>query len=470
MVRLLKPLLTRWCYVVKCATAILQRWNDWKKFLDVCYLAFSTKEGDMSRKCLAVMKDPKLKCEIEFVVAFGRCFFTKHFEWLQHIDTHTKKAGFFSHEMLPRVAIMQYELENLQNNWRTIQEFHECVCILDVLPDDVKENGKLQTAGKQKTQEQFTLFFKLYIDNWTQQFRRWKHKLAPLCIASSNKTAVSTFALWYKQKGRLDPNGDEQNVFTNCSVHKNCHLALGQWVNFLNTCTFIEDPILCQHADTVNEIENDDQHSYVVPQSHKMSSFLVDVKKYIFVVPTVTQIVEGTVQDSALCSLSGKGTDTTAGLIIFRSFQLQPLLNKLCQMMPSKVKHANQHMGKGVDGQRELKSARSQQLALDREQSGKPIQQQIHATKDKSKAHIKHTIKTCPKEDDFKAVKRVQKRSAENDAVIPKSKKKLRSIRLLTAMKGSIANTRKNSSTIEMHTMHVPDNFKFDGAIEVTKF
>jgi hypothetical protein len=78
--KLCKPLLTRWGYVLQCATDVADDWDGWVKLLDKgLYKNTLTKEEEMAKKCLSTMKDPKLKVELEFLVAFSKIFFNKHF-------------------------------------------------------------------------------------------------------------------------------------------------------------------------------------------------------------------------------------------------------------------------------------------------------------------------------------------------------------------------------------------------------
>ena len=77
MKKVCKPLLTRWGYVVQCATSIVNNWDLWVKFLKGVYVYTSTvtKEEDLAKKCLETLKDPKLRCELEYLVAFAKFIF-----------------------------------------------------------------------------------------------------------------------------------------------------------------------------------------------------------------------------------------------------------------------------------------------------------------------------------------------------------------------------------------------------------
>lgn len=204
MLRLIQPFFTRWSYVTKTATAILSCWDDRDVFLDKIYKAMKTKEEDMARKVLGVIKDPKLKCELEFIVTLGRLFFNKHFQMLQCIDEHTKESRFQAHEMLAQVCIMVKELMFLKVNWKTMDEFAPCVHILDNLPPgETSEVGGVKWAGKEITSDQFRDFLDEYVCVFTNNFRRLKETLVPLSIASLNKIVAKTVAEWYCNEGIL---------------------------------------------------------------------------------------------------------------------------------------------------------------------------------------------------------------------------------------------------------------------------
>ena len=119
--KLCKPLLTRWGYVLQCATSIAKNWDNWIMFLKGVYKSTLKKEELMVKRCLEMSKDPKLQCELQFIVAFGNSFFNKHFAWLHRIDKHSKISGFSAHEMpLRRLAIMESDLQENITKWRDL--------------------------------------------------------------------------------------------------------------------------------------------------------------------------------------------------------------------------------------------------------------------------------------------------------------------------------------------------------------
>ena len=95
---------------------MINNWEDWIKFLKGVYKCTLTKEQDMAKKCLETLKDPKLRCELEFLVGFGKAFVNNFFAWLHRVDEHSKLSGFSSHEVVLRIAIMERDLKNIRVN------------------------------------------------------------------------------------------------------------------------------------------------------------------------------------------------------------------------------------------------------------------------------------------------------------------------------------------------------------------
>jgi len=468
MLRLIKPLLTRWSYVTKCATAILDRWSDWDTFLEKIFMCTKTKEEKMARQCLGMRKDHKLKCELEFIVAFGKVFFTKHFEWLQRIDAHTKLAGFFSHEMLLHLAVMEIELADLQNSWSTSESFAGCMAVLDSLPlDERNDDGTLKRAGKETTMEQFSDFFKQYKQTFDNQFYRWKKKLAPLAIASSNSKAATIFAKWYIAKGEIEDSEDETDILDGCTVHINCKLTEKQWVAFLKTCDYSIDIVLQRHLDAVNEIASG-SYLYEADSSENTTLFLHDVKRLFYIIPTVTQMVEAAVQESSLCSQSGKGEDDTSTVIVTRSFDVLPVLAELRRLSCTKKKGGNQHMKAGINGERTLRSDAAKRNDQMRSEKGKKPREQVHATKLKARSHMQHMIDTLPTKEEWDAVRRVNKKRKNGNANVPTKAKIPRIAKALECYVTAIGSTRKRAENILVVPVTTPD--QFDGKFKITGF
>ena len=428
-----------------------------------------TKEEDMARKVLGVMKDPKLKCELEFVVTFGRLFFNKHFRWLQRIDEHTKESGFQSHEMLARVCIMDKELLFLKDNWRTMDDFAPCVHILDNLPpDETSEVGGLKRAGKETTSDQFRDFFDEYTRVFTNNFRRWKQKLVPFSIASSNKIVSKTIAEWYCNEGIITAREDIANIFASCHVHLHCSVSLHEFISFLKTCDFAIDPVLQRHQAAVLELANGTVTLYERPVLQIIFDLLRDVKSYYFIVASTTQMVEAAVQESSLCSLSGKGEDDTCTLIVIRSVDMMPVIRMFRDALKSKIKAGNQHMSRGKDGERELKSESAKRNEHERLIAGREFRQQVHATKDKARAHIRYAIEKCPNVDEVKAVRAIQKKRKLGDGTVPLQSKVRRQTDWLEIRKATLQSTRKKSENIPVNPVHVPD--AYEGLFPITSF
>jgi len=130
----------------------------------------------------------------------------------------------------------------------------------------------------------------------------------------------------------------------------------------------------------VHEIANG-ASIYAQDASEQMVSLLRDVKIFYFIIPAVTQMVEAAVQESSICSQSGKGEDDVSTLITIRSFDILPVLSILREFSKTRIKRANQHVSAGRSGERVFRSRNAIRNAQRRLESGAKEREQLHATK-----------------------------------------------------------------------------------------
>ena len=106
------------------------------------------------------MKDPKMKCDILFLVTFARVFYNEMFSWLHHTNILTKKAGHICHEVPLRVPMMLQQLIKLKDTWEDPNGlFKDFLLLYNALPDDLYENGERIQGGKQTMRDQVSGFF-----------------------------------------------------------------------------------------------------------------------------------------------------------------------------------------------------------------------------------------------------------------------------------------------------------------------
>ena len=86
------------------------------------------------------------------------------------------------------------------------------------------------------------------------------------------------------------------------------------------------------------ELANRTGTLYERPALQIIFDLLHDVKSYYFIVASTTQMVEAAVQESSLCSLSGKGEDETCTLIVIRSVDMMPVIRMFRDALKSKIK------------------------------------------------------------------------------------------------------------------------------------
>ena len=408
--KLIKPILTRWGYVLQAAKGIHEKWDDWKSFLSKVYELIDTKEKDMSQQCVELMNNPKLKCEIEFIVAFGEVYWAKHYKWLHRTDKKTKRTGFCAHEMVPRIAAMKSEFKNVVENWKEMPEFEAFRQSLLLLEKDRKdENGKLLWAGIETTNEQVDLFFKRFGEVFHKNDEIWRVNSFVFAAASSNQAVATSFAKWYLGTVTEEMREDDTNIFLNCDVHGNSKLSMREWIAFLDTCSELRtDPILERNMDALQQIAGG-SYLYDIDASDAMKKFLNDVKHYWYIQAHITQSTERGVQDMSICVANRKGERDATALVMLRSANLGPVFAKLRESQTTKRKKANQHMSAGVNGERELRSDAAIKNNEKRKKNGtSENRDRVLPCAATSKAHIQKAIDGCPSLEDLARIKEVK--------------------------------------------------------------
>ena len=124
-----KAVLTRWWHVNTAAQHLKKNWEQWKLFAAGCLNATTadTAAGKISSSILSLMDESKIYCDLLFICAYSKAFFTPHMEWLQGHDAVAKDFGYRSRDMATRSYIIHRDLTTMQANWETMPEYHEFV-------------------------------------------------------------------------------------------------------------------------------------------------------------------------------------------------------------------------------------------------------------------------------------------------------------------------------------------------------
>jgi hypothetical protein len=471
MDRICKPLLTRWGYVMQCADAMLERWDEWLVFLTKTYEQFPTKEHEMAQFILAFTKDPKVKCELSFIVAFGRSFFNKHLAWTHRIDERTGQPGHSCHEVLSHLAVMEKEIYKMKDDWRNNPDFATFVALYDALPEDAvdDETQLLEVGGKETMNKQVNGFFADFVTTFDNNFIRWKKDLMTFTIASSVPKVASIFAKWYCQQDLERESLDTSSLFSeNTTIHPNCELSTSEFVAFLQNQSRTEDILLNKHIDAVvliaagsNLYEDEDE---------KVQLLLQDIKKYHFPVKHCTQSTERCVQASSNSCENMKSENDATAIFIWMSVSTMPVNQIMKELNETRNKRSNQHMTAGIGSDRTAISLRAQKNEAKRTAQSIPSSTtKVKPCSLKNKIQIQHCIDTCPGEDEVKEVRRVMKqmkRDGENGE--KGTAKEIRLEQLLTRLSDAERNGKRKAERIGASYLEVQSRYK--NCIEIAKF
>ena len=475
LTQLIRPVLTRWGYCTKAAEAVLNEWEGWMNFLDGVYEDYNNSEATMARYTLQLALNPKLKCELEFIVAFSRSFWNKHFAWLHRIDEKTKLSCHSSHEAPFRVAVMKRDLLYIKNNWRTMPKYDAFRTSFDNLPSDVVDSeGKATDSGKETMFKQMNIFFDSYETTFDEHFDRWSNSLGHFSVASSNPKVSSMYAKWFLGYDLLDTAvvGDDVDLCDGCHIHRTTCMS-SELASFLQlqTCSR-ENVLFSQYNSAAIRLIANGANLYT-DEREPIKSFLQDVKRFIFPLKHNTQSTESGVQDISICCANQKSEDDSGALTLLRSADNGRLNQKMREAHKGKVKQGNQHTSKGKTGERQLRSARSMKNEDARVLSEAEVRYHSHVTKERMMTHIIDVKINAATEAQWKRAKEVQKRKSaplgRNAAKKMRVNQKEEQCQQRVAKRlASNRSNFKNASSLEKVAMDTP--IRFEDMIEIKKF
>ena len=71
----------------------------------------------------SLLQEPILKAHLSFVDTFHTIIFQDHLKWFSTVDNVAKEAGFLSRHIAVHFFCINYDLNEMTKNWKTMSQF-----------------------------------------------------------------------------------------------------------------------------------------------------------------------------------------------------------------------------------------------------------------------------------------------------------------------------------------------------------
>ena len=355
-----KPILSRWGYPMLGCTKVYEHFDDWGKFIQHHYEVEKAANvlAKTSVTCLALWKNPEVKCHLSFIVHFGKEYWTPGYNWMRMKDEITKHEGHCSHEMLQQVFVMLSKLDEIISSWESMPVFAECTQLVNALDDDIlDDDGKVTKPGKQSTKVRFILFLNNYRKAFLKDsgFQRWFTTLCTFTLGSSNAKATTIFAqhiLRLRSNSATNTNSSPMQssfptILPSGVSHEKAHSSYeySNWLLFLETYTKIDlkDPLLkyekaielLAEGEKLWECEDDE-----------MQKLRTEIENVVLPSKHHGQEAEQGVQEVSICAANQKAEKVASALVSVRSYDNQYVTQEEKKRLacPATKRRSNQHI------------------------------------------------------------------------------------------------------------------------------
>jgi hypothetical protein len=390
-----KPILTRWGYVLDAATSIEEYFEEWETLTSHCYELWDGEEKmhTIAKGALKVLKNKVVKVQLHFICAFGKVFWTKHFNWLKRINPKSGLSGHSSHEMCVQVFLMQNELILLIASYKTMDAFSNFKAAYERLEED---------SDKCLIDKQIFTFFKVYktvFQKTRAGFNRWQSSLLPFVVASSNTEAVTVFIDTVLEMSEV-PGFTANDIHPGATTSNNeIHslFKLQDWKDYLNNdCKInVEDRLLVKHRDALIELSRTKTTVWDLTDNASVISLREDCNNIIIPSYHHSQNIEAGVQETSICTDNQKSEQIASALVAARSYDNVAVNFEVHQYLSKRSDlKANQHMSGGSnDNPRTLRSAIAIRKQARLEEAGHTnYESRQQATKYRAKLFVKRAF------------------------------------------------------------------------------
>ena len=423
---------------METASRIDENYDLWINFLGTLWEGENSKSnvGKAVDTALGLVKNPEVRAQLSFLVAFGRTFWNKAFNWMRRKDSLTKLDGHSCHEVLIQVFCMESQLSHIADHWRDYPEFAQCKKFTDELDNSILDDSSC-LSPRASTLNRYEIFFNEYRKcfNADSGFNRWKTKLTSFVLGSSNQMAVHLFAqhvMKLKQQSTSlqaqhpHPITDENSSTTIASVtatSTNNNLGVSEagihdefsyidWKAFVsNKCTIdLNDPIITRNIEAI-KLLSQDRNLYLWQEEpfedgSPMHQLQHDMKTIVFTAKHHQQQAEAGVQEVSHCNQNRKSEMISTAFVVVRSYFNQVVTAWQQQEIDGgKELRGNQHMGKGSmkHGHREVKLPQSKRRMARLNDTGQDLQSKAYAGTRKCQLILKcFESNQFPDNDDWK--------------------------------------------------------------------
>ena len=160
-----EPVMSRWECVSEGANNVAEKRVEWLNMANQIVQAekYGTNKHTIASWLTSYLNEPMLMSHINFLNAYSKVWWMKHFSWHKHVDQRTKLPGFLSIYTPLHYFVQTKDLRDMMENWKTMDEFHNFVSTFP--------------AGSSYTIDEFVRTFLKRVEHiFIKHFEQWRNK------------------------------------------------------------------------------------------------------------------------------------------------------------------------------------------------------------------------------------------------------------------------------------------------------
>ena len=335
------PVLSRWEHVGEAAAHLKKNFMNWitVSLYIIDLNNVGTNKNDIASYLYSYLNKDMLYAQILFVNAYIVKYYYQHFQWLKHVDTKTKCAGFIAIYMAVHYFVMDRDLKALQQNWRTREAYNEFV---SKYPD----NSPLQID------DFVSNFFQIAQARMTKHFEQWRTQYLPLCLGDDHPIAkyIANWLLGRNEQANIPLVYNSKKHRTNIDA-----LACARFlVQGQSAETHTQKEFYQLHREALVRIADEDEKLWKddTNKSVSVAKFEEYIEDNWFKIAANSQLAKQWVKDSNECTYTNKDekmSNIFALLCSHTVFQFGEAAN---QKIIDRERKASKNFTKGKKGER----------------------------------------------------------------------------------------------------------------------
>ena len=331
------PVMSRWQHVGEGAQHIEKYRKEWLVMCQyICDLNnVGTVKNDISSYLYSYLNEDILIAYLHFVCAFVETFFDPHFNWHKHIDATSQRPGFLSVHSGIHFYVMDRDMQNLQENWKTIERF---ALFRSVYPNNITPTIDSFVSD----------FFKLSKQRMHKHMNQWRTRNLPLVLGGDHKMAQYVAGWLLDQTNATNDNETYQSEKHNTEINVQ---ACGRFLTDLSTASEHHGKtIFAGHRDGIVKLsEGEALWTSIIPSVVSLRDFITS---NFVSFGSNNQLTERWVKDSNECTYLKKDEKMANIFAMVRSCTVLQYQEDANELLHDRTRKGNKYFELGKVGER----------------------------------------------------------------------------------------------------------------------